>query len=814
MSLKKYQQKRHFDQTSEPQDNITDLKHPIYVIQKHAASRLHYDLRLEAHGALMSWAVPKGPSLDPAVKRLAVAVEDHPLSYATFEGIIPKGQYGAGTVIVWDIGTWEVEGDLEKSLKKGHLSFYLHGQKLHGKWSLIRMKDDEKNWLLMKDKDEYANSHIDIVETQPQSVLHDQSRTIDPSQLHNARKAPFPENILPQMATLVSAVPEGDDWLHEIKFDGYRLLSTLNHNDVRLWTRRQNDWTHKFPGIVEVLKTLPVKTAILDGEVVAFDENGRSDFQALQNMLERKKTQPLRYYIFDLLYLQGYDLWASPLIERKELLKQLFVQWQPQGDKILFSDHILGHGETLFTQVCDLGLEGIISKNIHSPYRQKRTEDWQKIKCTKAQEFVIGGYSDPKGHRPYFGALLLGYYDKKKFHYCGRVGTGFSDQSLQDIYAELKELEQDRMPFHAFPTDETRRDVHWVKPKLVAEVKYEEWTDDGRLRQAAFLGLRSDKNPKDVTREQPKLVAEVANVQEKIAVLDKIKLTNPDRIFFPEDHVTKQDLAEFYAKIAEWILPHVAHRPLMILRCPEGYKKECFYQKHMMGKNQAFLYPLKVIKEDGEEQYITIRDIEGLISLIQMGTLEIHPWGSRDDEVGKPDRMIFDLDPDPEVIWSEVIECAQIIRQILDEMGLKSFVKTSGGKGLHVVVPLVRRLFWPDIKTFSQNIAKFAVKMKPDLYTTDISKAKRKKKIFIDYLRNNQGSTCVAAYSTRAKIHVPISTPLTWEELPTLGSAQTYTIKNILGRLQTIRNDPWEGFFDIKQSITKNMQTLLESMPN
>ncbi len=856
MALGEYRQKRDFQKTPEPQGEVRPSSSGrAYCIQKHAASRLHYDLRLELDGVLKSWAVPKGPCLDPAEKRLAVHVEDHPLDYGSFEGSIPAGEYGGGTVMLWDRGQWEPLGNPHLGYADGHLKFRLHGEKLRGGWTLVRLKaqegeNEDKNWLLVKERDEESKplTEIDITDAEPLSVasgrtleeiaasndhrvwsaqdeenFHKQGKTtgkpaagpaealsLDLAAVPKARQSPQPEMQYPQLAKLVKTPPQGDNWLHEIKFDGYRLLAVIKAGDVRLFTRHGKDWTEKFESIRAALAALPVKQAILDGEVVVLDEKGISHFQALQNALEGGAAR-LIYYVFDLTHCDGYDLTRTPLIKRKELLRQILEAGEDQTPLVRFGDHLQGKGQAFYDSACEHGLEGVVAKRADSPYEPRRTSTWLKVKCSKRQEFVIGGYTDPSGSRPGFGALVLGYYDKGRLVYCGRVGTGFTEKLLQQILKELKARHQAKTPFDAPPTGREARGVHWVKPEMVAEVAFSGWTNEGILRHPSFQGLRWDKNPTDVHREEPEPTAKAAGKMEETGARESkkkeaqrlagVKLSNLDRVLYPAQGLTKEALADYYEMVAARILPHIINRPLMVLRCPLGHEEECFYQKHV---NETF--PKAVhgipIEEDGQIQsYIGIKDIKGLFSLVQLGVLEIHPWASPEWDVEKPDRVIFDLDPGPRVEWSDVIEAAQMLHDNLSGLGLQSFVKTSGGKGLHVFVPIQQRTAWRETKNFARAVAVVMVRQNPRKYTATMSLAKRQGKIFVDYLRTARGSTCVAPYSTRARRGAPVSTPIAWEELAAGVGPAEFTVENLSTRLAGLKRDPWEEFFRVKQSL-------------
>lgn len=891
MSLKEYKRKRDFHKTPEPVGGETTGKGLRFVVQKHAASRLHYDFRLEYNGTLKSWAIPKGPSLDPIVKSLAVQVEDHPIDYANFEGVIPQGEYGGGTVMVWDRGTWEPEVDPEKGFKQGKLKLRLNGQKIKGSWALVRMGgragDGGKNWLLIKHRDEEAKPAVkfDVLKREAKSVLtgrdmeeiasdadavwssngkagrkakskatakKQDSRTSSskrtskegrngPSpittrelaQVTGAREASFPDEFKPQLATLSSRVPNGDQWLHELKFDGYRILAFIERGKkIRLVTRKGNDWTARFPAVADALGELKIKNAILDGEVVSLDKQGVSNFQQLQNSMKTGNAKSLAYYVFDVPYLEGYDLTETPLVERKEVLARVLRSANPDNDGLVrYSDHIKGQGENVLQHACRSAMEGIIAKRADSAYHQVRSRDWLKVKCLKQQEFVIGGYSKPGGSRVGFGALLLGYYDENgDLIYAGRVGTGFSSQSLKELASELKKRRIDEPPFKNPPTGSERRGVTWVKPELVAEVEFTEWTSDGRLRHPSFQGLREDKPAKEVVREMPKSPPKRANETSRNGkapaksktsrpsakradaetTMAGVRLTHPGRVLYPGDGYTKRDLAEYYERIADWIQPYVAKRPLTLVRCPGGHTGECFFQKHITGTLPETLHGVPIKEKGKKEEYIAIDDIAGLISLVQMGTLELHPWPAREDNVERPDYLVFDLDPGEGTTWKDVVRGATEMRELLESVGFTTFLRTSGGKGLHIVVPIDRRTTWDDFKQFAKSVADKMTREAPDRYIATMSKAKRHGKIFIDYLRNQRGATAIASYSTRRRKGAPVATPIAWQELTAKTRPDMYNIKNLPKRLEKLKKDPWADFFKVRQSITAKIQAAFE----
>ncbi|MBA2253180.1 MAG: DNA ligase D [Nitrospirales bacterium] len=856
MGLKTYRNKRDFKRTPEPEGRVqSGGERRLYVIQKHAATRLHYDLRLEEGGVLKSWAVPKGPSLDPKEKRLAVQVEDHPLEYGGFEGVIPKGEYGGGKVQLWDRGHWVPEGDAAAGLRTGKLKFHLEGNKLHGAWNLVRMhgqaEDNGKtNWLLIKEEDDAAATQHqrDIVQERPESILSGRqiedmeasdesvwhsnrngaptspSPDIDPSTMQGARKARLPEIMPFQLATLTDQSPVGDEWLNEIKLDGFRMQCRIEKGKAQLLTRTGQDWTHRFPDVAHAAGQLRVRSALLDGELVALQPDGRSSFQLLQRALSEGAEATLAYYAFDLLHLDGYDINVAQLEMRKDMLKSV-LKAMPTDGAVRYSDHVVGGGPAFHEAACRLGLEGMIAKRRTAPYRSGRGGDWLKVKCLLRQEFVVGGYTDPSGSRTGFGALLLGVYEDHRLVYAGRVGTGFNIGLLKTLGARLKRLQQPETPFHN-RVPGPLREVHWVRPELVAEIAFAEWTSDGVLRHPSFQGLREDKTPTDVKREipQPPPMPEKSSTPSKTIPPPKpsrrreeeveiagIRLTHPTRVLYPEQGVTKFDLAQYYQAIADSMLPHITGRPVMLLRCPEGHEKECFYQKHTNRMVPEAVHAVEIKEDKGKSsQYLMVDDLPGLIALVQMGALELHVWGSRGGRLEYPDRMVFDLDPDERLPWFRVVDAAELIRDRLVTMGLQSWVKTTGGKGLHVVVPLTGKQTWDEVKAFSQALAERLVKEAPERYTSKMAKAGRKGKLFIDYLRNSRGATAVAAYSTRARPGATVSTPVGWDELRRLTLDQ-FTVHTVPRRLQTSKQDPWKEFWNVRQSITQSARRAVGS---
>lgn len=867
MPLDEYRRKRDFARTAEPAGRRARKAPPkrTFVVQKHAASRLHYDFRLEFDGVLKSWAVPKGPSLDPTVKSLAVEVEDHPIEYGNFEGTIPHGQYGGGTVLLWDRGHWTPTSDPKTGFQNGRLRFELHGDKLAGAWNLVRMRSEngKPQWLLMKSRDAAARprSDYDVLAERPESVktgrdlgdiaasgkaVWTSGRKADvrrkkrpparsaarrssasppagTAHVENARRESTVRWRPPQLAQLVDAAPEGDNWAHEVKYDGYRLLALLRNGEVRLLTRNEKDWTARFRPIATALRDLPAAQALLDGEVVVLNRKGVSDFQALQNVLESGKKAQLYYFAFDLLHLNGYDLTAAPLLDRKKLLQALLPR--SASSNVRFSDHVLGDGAKVFRAACRRGLEGIISKRADAPYESRRSHTWVKVKCTASQECVIGGYTDPAGARTGFGALLLGVHaDDGSLRYCGRVGTGFDARRLTELTAQLRKLETRHSPFATPPRGPAARGVHWVKPELVAQVQFANLTRDGILRHPSFQGLRMDKPAEEVVQESPAKRAQASRATSHrrrtnagakkqqpsrvsprttsadSAELAGVTITHPGRVLYPGAGVTKGDLAQYYVAIADAMLPHVLDRPLMLVRCPAGVEGACFHQKHPGSKIPAGLRGVPIREMHKTETYMVVEDVRGLVSLVQMGALEIHTWGSRAANLENPDVIIFDLDPGPGVKWASLVAAAIDVRDRLHELGLASFVKTSGGKGLHVMVPIRPVSDWDRTKAFARAVAGAMVQLAPTRYVDKMTKALRPGKIYMDYLRNGRGSTCAAAYSARARPAATVSCPLTWRELKATKDPAEWTIKTVPARVRK-RGDPWPEFWNARQSL-------------
>jgi bifunctional non-homologous end joining protein LigD len=893
--LETYQSKRRFDETPEPSGAAKKTARKraskatagatanalSFVIQEHDARRLHYDFRLELDGTLKSWAVPKGPSLDPAVKRLAVHVEDHPLDYGSFEGDIPEGNYGAGSVIVWDRGTWAPQAgsieEAERDYAKGKLKFTLDGEKLHGGWTLVkshmRGSGDKEQWLLIKERDEDARpeSEYDVLLKNPGSVMSDSMgarnkkgavrerparkkpatarkkanghehpdivatrsaeslRTLshEPA-IEGAVKAKLPATFKPQLATLVDAAPSSDDWAYEIKFDGYRVLVRIERgrakHKILIYTRNGNDWTAKFSKQVKALEKLDIDSAWLDGEAVVLDDRGLPDFQALQNAFDVGRPQDIVVYFLDLPFLNGYDLRHVPLVQRRALLKALI---EPVDDPVLrYSQDFAFQAEDLLKSACDMALEGIIGKRMDGGYVSGRSNAWIKLKCRRRQEFVIGGYSEPSGSRAAFGALLLGIYDADgKLQYAGRVGSGFDQTTLAAIKKQLDKRETQRMPFASEPGERSRTPVHWVKPELVAECNFAEWTKERIVRQASFVSLRDDKPARQIVKEEAASTqkpAKKTTAAKKTAVkktaakktaagkaeIEGVKISHPDRVIDKSTGHTKLDVVEYYASVAEWMLPHLHDRPVSLVRAPEDIGGELFFQKHSAKLAIPHITQHADI-DPGHPPLLTIESAQALVGTAQMGTIELHTWNAVASNIEKPDRMVFDLDPGEGVGWKRMVEAAKLTRDLLTELGLTSFCKTSGGKGLHVIVPLAKQAGWDEMKAFSQAVAQHMAQTLPKLFSAKMGMQNRKGKIFIDYLRNNRGSSTVAAFSLRARPGLGASMPISWDELDDTTSGDQWNIGNVRGRMDALRRDPWKDYAKTRQRMTAAMKKRL-----
>lgn len=889
-----------------------------FVIQKHAATRLHYDFRLGLHGVLKSWAVTKGPSYVPADKRLAVQVEDHPMEYGGFEGTIPKGQYGGGTVMLWDEGTWEPQGDPDEGLRKGNLKFILHGKKLRGKWVLIRMGgraagESKPNWLLIKEHDEFERTPQDpaITDEAPNSIAtkrdlegiaRDQDhvwqsnrpetqssaaspvkgRGATPSRIAKisvpGKAEDLPDFIAPQLASAALNAPDGPEWVHELKLDGYRIQAHVVRKksaaaEVRLYTRKGLDWTHRMRALAAELSSLGAEAAILDGEVVVLTESGKTSFAALQAAFDENKPSPLTYFAFDLLHLNGRNVRPLPLLERKTLLGTV-LDTLPADGSIRRSDHVEDHGEQTFREACRLGAEGIVSKRGSSPYSSGRSSAWLKIKCIRRQEFVIGGFTVPSNGSHGIGALLLGYYEDGRLVYAGRTGTGFTQSSSRKLRDRLEALRQSKAPFSSVPA-EAQRGALWTEPKLVAEVQFSTWTADRLIRQASFKGIREDKPPEEVVRELPEAEPAEAEhaeagsaemrsgtAQSKGAKIGEgkaptkkprgsksprgespgddpskskssktgsspkasrnikpdsaaeasrgtqeterpnIRVTHPDKVIDPETKLTKQSLIDYYLAVADHILPHVAGRPTALVRCPGGVAQHCFFQKHWEQGLPAGVEGIEVPDKNGGEpdNYVTFSTAEALAGLAQMNVLEIHPWGSTNANLEHPDRLIFDLDPDEAVSWQTLADAAREVQERLKQLSLKCFLKSTGGKGLHVVAPIAPDYDWSLVKALAQAFAMEMESNNPKLYISKMTKAARKNKIFVDYMRNERGSTAIAPFSSRARAGVTAAVPLRWSELKS-PERPRFPIHDFADWKSRLRRDPWEEITGLEQHL-------------
>ena len=799
--LSEYNQKRNFDITAEPEGVADDSDEQLrFVVQHHIARKDHYDFRLEWNGVLLSWAVPKGPSYNPADKRLAVKVEDHPLEYRNFEGTIPKGEYGGGVVMLWDEGTWEPYGNVEEGLREGVLKFALHGIRLKGKWALIRLKpkkgESKDNWILLKGKDEYTKSEDGISEFNTSIRTGRTMSEIESGQANNFVKNPFSSADV-QLAKPANSVPDSDDWLFEMKYDGYRILAFVEENKARLITRNGNDFTKRFHDVaVSLIELARGRAMVLDGEMTVIDDKGKTDFQALQNYMKKPEGQNLTYIIFDLLALDGEDLRSRPLVERKEKLEYLM---KDSPGNLYYSRHVRGNGQACFDAACEAGMEGIIGKKYDSVYSGTRNGDWIKLKCDKRQEFVIGGYTVSDKRTSGISSLLLGVYEGNDLVYVGRAGTGFNKRNTKELETRFISLVTDTAPFKNAPKPRANERITWLEPELAAEIKFTEWTEDNQLRQASFKGLREDKDPKEIRRESKKEESVMPVESEgKNIIIGGIKISSPDKVIFKDPEITKADVVRYYHKVAERMLPYVSHRILSIVRCPKGVNEACFYKKHP-GPGSRGIVTLPVPSGDGErEEYFYIENITGLISEAQMGTLEFHIWGSRVDELEKPDMMVFDLDPDEGMDIERVRQGVRDLKSILKELSLDSYLKTSGGKGYHVVVPLKPSVNWDRFHDFARSVAEVMEQKWPDRYTSNVRKAKRADKIFVDWIRNARGATSIAPYSLRARKGAKVSMPISWEELDTV-TPDGIDMKDALMRLES--DDPWKDFLSCDQML-------------
>jgi bifunctional non-homologous end joining protein LigD len=826
-ALKVYKSKRNFAITSEPAEGGEVGKDALtFVIQKHWASRLHYDFRLELDGTMKSWAVPKGPSYDTHDKRMAVHVEDHPISYSSFEGTIPEKQYGAGKVIIWDKGTWQPLDDPHKGYEAGNLKFEMHGHKMHGKWALIRMKgkgEKQEPWLLIKEKDDFARpaSEFSVIDEMPDSVKHlkapKAAKQAKPAAKASRGKAPpeavkasLPDTLAPELATLVDKPPSSpEDWIFEIKFDGYRMLARVEGKNVKLFTRNGNDWTGKLGALHKALLKMKLPDGWYDGEIVVHDENGRPNFGKLQLAFDGSDTADIVYFLFDVPYLNGYDMREVPLEARRAALKNVLDKLAT--DAVRFSDEFGSDPQELVLAACKMGLEGVIGKRRDSRYVLRRSPDWIKLKCGQRQEFVIGGYTDPQGSRTGIGALLLGTYDKDGvLQYAGNVGTGFNEASLRDLKARLGKLDTDDSPFP--PKAVAGRKHHWVKPTLIAEVSFAEWTASGSVRHAVFQGLRDDKPAKVITRETPQHVEEVVDKQTEPAAPEgklpaSLKVTNGDRVIDKQSGTTKLDLVRYYALVGTLMMEHLKGRPLSLVRAPAGVGGELFFQKHAdVGKLPGVKQMDQALDPD-HPSMLEVGSVTGILSAAQWNVVEFHTQNAVGKAYETPNRMVFDLDPGEGVDWKMIQEVAQLVHAFLDELGLPSFLKTSGGKGLHVVAPIKPAYDWDTVKDFSEAIVRHMAETLPDRFAFKSGPRNRVGKIFIDYLRNGRGATTACAWSARVRPGLGISVPLAWDELMSVKAGDQWNVHNAHTRLDK-GNEPWAGYAKAARSVDAAMKKM------
>ena len=866
-----YRKKRDFEKTDEPSGRVkvAPAKQRRFVIQKHDATRLHYDLRLEFDGVFKSWAVTKGPSLDPHDKRLAVEVEDHPLDYGDFEGTIPEGEYGGGTVMLWDRGYWESD-DPDRGFKKGDLKFTLHGGKLHGSWVLVRMKGDRyggkrTNWLLIKHRDDFVKEgeENDILaedrsiasgrsmqqiaagkgrapkpfmlarngkgngKMQADAVWHSnrgeaaEARAKTKSAPRSAAPKPkkvssMPDFVAPQLCASVESPPTGENWCHEIKFDGYRVQLRVEDGEGLLKTRKGLDWSDKFPEIAKEGGAL--RDALIDGEIVAVDRNGLPDFSALQAAIADGKTSNLIYFAFDLLFADGEDLRALPLIERKERLKKLLEGRKAKAKLIRYVDHFEEDGESVLESASKLKLEGIISKRRDAPYRSGRTESWTKAKVRAGHEVVIGGWKSTQGK---FRSLMAGVYSGGDLAFVGIVGTGFGADKVRRLMPHLKTNASHKSPFTGKNAPKKTRDVHWLKPNLVAEIEFAGWTADNNIRQAAFKGLRQDKPASEVEAEKPtmaKVAKPVAgrSSAKKGAEVMGVAISNQDKALWPDGGdgkpVTKLDLATYFEEVGEWMIGYLKGRPCSVVRAPDGIDGETFFQRHAMTGTSKLL---ELVRVSGDRKpYIQIDRVEGLAAVAQSGGVELHPWNCAPNAPDVPGRLVFDLDPAPNVEFTDVIEAAKEMRQRLETLGLESFCKTTGGKGLHVVVPLLHRardrVGWKEAKAFAQGVCQWMANDDPERYLLNMSKKLRKGKIFLDYLRNDRMSTAVGVLSPRARPGATVSMPITWTQVRGDLDPKRYAVRTVPALLG--KTKAWDGYEDAAGAIKPAIKKLVAKL--
>ena len=839
--LRSYKSKRNFALTPEPEDRgLPAANQRAFVVQKHWASSLHYDFRLELDGTMKSWAVPKGPSFDPKVKRMAVQVEDHPLSYAGFEGTVPAKQYGAGKVMVWDAGTWTPLHNASQGYSDGNLKFELHGHKLHGKWVLVRMKDKgmtgkgerQAPWLLIKEKDAFvrASAEYSVVDEMPDSVkaLGPPARSLKTAAFDvglppEAVPCALPPTLSPQLATLAAGPPPGrDEWLYEIKFDGYRLLVRNDASDARLFTRNGHDWTAKLGALQQSIEDLVLPPGWYDGEIVVPNEAGIPDFGALQQAFDTQRMDDVVLYLFDLPYAAGHDLRRAPLHARRALLKRLLAA--SASEQVRFSEEFDAAPASVVASACKLGLEGVIAKRRSATYQSSRSTDWLKLKCSQRQEFVIGGYTDPQGTRSGFGALLLGVHDTQGLlQYAGDVGTGFGQQALKDIRKKLDALSRTRCPFVAGSKIEGQ--PHWVAPTRVAEVAFSQWTRAGRIRHAVFRGLRDDKDAGTVVRERalhmpsakapksavlPKPVPKVAPESQPLSM--RLQVTHPERVIDASTGTTKIDVLRYYSLVGDLMMKHLSGRPVSLVRAPDGVAGELFFQKHAETEKLPGIQQLDPALDIGHPPLLEVASKQGLLSAAQWNVVEFHTMNTGTLSFEHPDRMVFDLDPGEGVAWAQVQDAAQLVHSFLTQLGLPAFLKTSGGKGLHVVVPLRRLHDWDTVKGFSQAVVLHMAKTIPQRFVARSGPKNRVGKVFIDYLRNGLGATTVCAWSARARPGLGISVPVDWDELPALRGGDHWSVRTVHQRLDT-GNEPWKGYAKAARGLASAMSALHYTPP-
>ncbi len=803
--LGQYRQKRDFSRTSEPSGEDGGIVGNRFVVHKHSATADHYDLRLQVGDVLKSWAVPKGPSLNPDDKRLAVETEDHPLEYTDFEGVIPEGEYGGGPMIIWDAGVWAPMDDIDKSLASGSLKFRLAGEKLSGGWMLARLKpkrgEENKNWLLFKERDPAASAAIDILLARPESVKT--GRCIEdlipwkepvrkpvklvPGRLTGAMKAAMPARVAPQLATPAEKPPKGDEWLHEIKFDGYRSIVFVDGGKARLVTRSGLDWTKRYGDLGRAFATLPCKQAVIDGEIVVLDDKGVSCISALQQALAEGAGSKLVLYAFDLLYLDGWDLQKVPLIKRKDLLARLLDGTVTGRSAIQLSDHVRGDGTALYEQAAELGLEGIVSKKASAPYQQGRSKSWMKSKALQAGNFAIVGYTTSEAAEG-LAALALGEWEDGELHYRGKVGTGFDAPTLKSLLERLKPLREG-----AARLDRAPKDVFTVRPVLTAHIHYANRTADNLLWHSVFKGLREAEFSKTVQVEHKRLITD--------ADLASIWVTNPTRRLFGRSGPTKLDITVYYALVGDFMLPHIMGRPVSLVRCPTHRPQDCFFQRHAFSGMPSAVATFQTTNSEGETKtYLSVEGAKGYLALAQFGVVEFHIWGTTAKRLDKPDRIVFDLDPGEGIEWREVVEAAVHIKAELETLGLVPFVKTSGGKGLHITVPVKPKLGWSQTHQRTSDIASVIAAAAPGTFTITMGKENRKRRIFIDFHRNARGATAAAPFSLRARTNLPASTPVNWSDLESIDAPEDLNYSS-LPSLLTSSGDPWASISDFARDL-------------